>query len=1249
MQTEQQLTFDRYRLDLASEQLWCGSEEILLPGKAFALLHYLVEHAGQLVTKAELFAALWPGTAVTDSALTFCIVELRKALGDNAKAPRFIETVHRRGYRFIGPLSTLQGQTTATIERGHQQGAEGGQEVERKLMAILSADVQGYSRLMSADEVATVRTLTAYREVLTALIHRHRGRVVDTPGDNLLAEFGSVVNAVEGAVAIQRALTERNAKLTPERRMEFRIGINVGDVMVEGERIYGDGVNIAARLEGLAEAGGLCIAGTVYDQIKNKVALAYEYLGERTVKNIAEPVRVYRVTWESEGRAAPAPATTQPVVSREEKNQKAKGKNQKAKVEDLPPAPSPQHPAPMLVGRETELAQLHSWLDKALSGARQIVFVTGEPGIGKTTLLEAFLFGVRSREEFGVTKSLKSKVQGPKSPNTDPRTPSPEPWFAWGQCIEQYGSGEPYMPILEALGRLCREPDGERLIAVLQQHAPTWLVQMPALLGTSELAALQRELQGTTHERMLREMSEGIEIMTQQRPLILLLEDLQWCDYSTLVLVAALARRPERARFLLIGTYRSSDLLSPDHPLKSGIQELRIHDLCTELALPPLSQDDIATYLRNRFAGRALPPMLPHVLYRRTEGHPFFLVTVVDDLVTQGLLVQTEQQVLVHGDIDAIVQQIPDSIRLLLTHQADRLLPLECWVLEAASVIGAEFATASLAAALEMDSEEVEEWCAGLAARQLFLRPAGFSEWPDGTASERYRFVHALYQQLWHERTGMIRRQRWHYRIAERHEVAYRNRTEEIAAELAVHFEQARDYARATRYLAQAAEGAIRRCAHEEAVSHLTKSLELLRTLPDTPARTQQELALHTTLGISLQAIRGYGNPLVEQAYAQARALSARVQEPEQLFRVLFGLCQLHVVRAEYSIARTLGDQLLSLAQRSHNPALLTEAHGLVGVTLFHLGEIGAAQSHFEEGMAVYDPAHHRSLAKTYSQDPWVACRSYSAHVFWLLGYRDQAFTRVREALRYARELGHPFSEAFALHDEVFIHQLSDNVPAVRAEVEVLLALAREHGFQHWELAAHGLRGWALAREGESVVGLGLMREGSGVRQNMGSNLRMPYHHARMAELYGQAERPEEGSNQLEKALSIMTTTGERWWEAEIYRLKGTLTLQKGARGWELGAGEEVSQKSKITDPRPLTPDPQGEAEACFLKALEVSRHQQAKSLELRATMSLARLWQQQGKHHEAHTMLSDIYNWFTEGFDTKDLQEAKALLAKLS
>src|SRR5712692_1314232 len=472
---------------------------------------------------------------------------------------------------------------------------------ERKLAAILSADVKGYSRLMGADEVDTLRTLTTYREVMATLIEQHRGRVVNSVGDNLLAEFASVVEAVQCAEEIQHTLQKKNARLPRHRHMEFRIGINVGDVLVEGEQIYGDGVNIAARMEQLAEAGGICISGTVYDQIENKLVLRCEYLGEQTVKNIAQPLRVYRVQmepeaegeisrgqqeqllfflpfhldvvnaclWRGKQRISLTPKDfavlhhlavhPQQLVTHEEllkavwsdvkvspgvlkvclrRIRQALGdsptkprfietkhrqgyrfiapittdpspvQSPKYKVSGLEsePAPSPQPPVPNFVGRGAELGQLQGWLEKALSGERQVVFVTGEPGIGKTTVVRAFLEQVAAS---GVAA------------------------MGRGQCIEHYGAGEAYLPVLEALGRLCRAPGGDRLVEGMKQHAPTWLVQMPALLSTSDLEALQRKVQGATRERMLREMSEGIEVLTEQRPFILLLEDLHWSDVST--------------------------------------------------------------------------------------------------------------------------------------------------------------------------------------------------------------------------------------------------------------------------------------------------------------------------------------------------------------------------------------------------------------------------------------------------------------------------------------------------------------------------------------------------------------------------------------------------------------------------------------------------------------------------------------------------------------------------------------------
>ncbi len=387
MQTYQSLSFGPYRLDLHTGQLWRGKQEVRLTLKAAAVLRYLLARAGHVVTKDELFASVWSDTVVSDTALTSCIQELRHALHDDARKPRYLETVHRRGFRFIGKVV------------GSQQ-----------------------------EEAA----------------------------------------------------------------------------------------------------------------------------------------------------------------------------NQKAKVKDQSDwSPSPQHPAPTLVGREAGTRQLHEWLEKAVSGERQLVFVTGEPGIGKTTVVEAFLRGIGNW-------GLGSGSPPPRSGNSKFQIPKPTsqilpPWLGRGQCIEHYGAGEAYLPILEALGRLCRDETGNSVITLLRQHAPSWLVQMPALLSTAELEELQRRTAGVTRERMLRELAEALEVITAERPLVLVLEDLHWSDVSTLDLLSMLAHRQERARLLIIGTYRPVEVLTRDHPLKGIKQELQLHGQCEELALDFLSEAAVAEYLAMRF------------------------------------------------------------------------------------------------------------------------------------------------------------------------------------------------------------------------------------------------------------------------------------------------------------------------------------------------------------------------------------------------------------------------------------------------------------------------------------------------------------------------------------------------------------------------------------------------------------------------------------------------------------------------
>ncbi len=906
----------------------------------------------------------------------------------------------------------------------------------------------------------------------------------------------------------------------------------------------------------------------------------------------------------------------------------------------LPSTPEPERrniPAPqpetwslksetVLVGREIELARLQRCLEKALRGERQIVFVTGEAGIGKTTLVRAFLDQVAIAGEIAIGR---------------------------GQCIEQYGPGEAYLPVLEALGRLCRDPHGAFLLEWMRQHLPTWLVQMPALLSPTEREELQYKVQGTARERMLREMSEGIEQLTQQFPFVLLLEDVHWSDASTLDLLASVARRQEPARLLIIATYRPEEGLEEGHPLKALTQELRGHGLCYSLALPPLSDAAVAGYLEQRFPASALPTRLPQLLHRMTGGNPLFLVAVIEDLIERSILAQTEGTWGVQGEIESVGTETPENIRQLLSKQIERLGLEERRLLQAASVVGFEFATAAIAAALEAKSTDVEERCAALERHQRFVRSAGLSEWPDGTRTPRYRFRHALYQALWNERLTLNQRQQLHQRIGERLEAAYGNRVHEIAAELALHFEQGRDYQRAVRYLQQAAQNALRRSANAEAIQHASRGLELLKTLPQTSERPQQELALQITLGVPLLMTRGHTDPKVEQVYAHARELCRQVGETPQLLQVLYGLRRFYFVKGDRRAAHELGEQIFSVVQRMHEPLLLMWGHYLLGDTLFYAGDLIAAQDHLEQGVAFNVPQDHRSWVFLYGYDQKMGGLACLARTLWLLGYPDQARQRNQEALAQGQKSLHPFSLASGLIYAAVVHQFCQELQAVQEQAEAAIALSHEQGFPFFEAWGHLLRGWTLGRQGQAEEGLRLMQRGLAVFQMAGAEISRPHNLALLAEGYLTAGQTETGLHTVVEALMVGDKNDDHSYEAELYRLKGELTLQQEnqkSKPYPEPSRRSKGQKAKIPTTQHPAPSDQAEAEAeaCFHKAIAIAREQSAKSLELRATMSLAGLWQRQGKKKQAHKMLAEIYDWFTEGFGTVDLKAAKALLQEL-
>jgi predicted ATPase/DNA-binding winged helix-turn-helix (wHTH) protein len=875
----------------------------------------------------------------------------------------------------------------------------------------------------------------------------------------------------------------------------------------------------------------------------------------------------------------------------------------------LPPVmsmvpPSVGTPA-MVVGRDAELAQLHQWYAAACQGLRQVVCITGEVGIGKTTLVDAFVTQVAARTEV---------------------------WVGLGQCIEHHGPGEAYLPLLEVLGRLGRSAAGGELVALLRQYAPSWLPHLPTLVPVTELTTLERQVRGATQERMLRELAQAVEVLTTVRPLVLVLEDLHWSDSATLDWLVYMARRRETARLLVLATYRPVEAAVHAHPIRRIAPELQVHGQCAELALDYFSEAAVATYLAQRFPRAVLPEGLARVLHRRTNGNPLFMVTMVDALVRQGVLRAGGTEGDLVGELTTVAASIPQDLRQLLERHVEQLAVEEQTLLEAASAAGAEFAVAAVAAAVEWPVVDVEEQCAALARRGQFVQECGTDAWPDGTVASRYGFLHALYRETLYARVPLGRRVRWHQRIGHRLEAGYGPQVRERAAELAEHFVRGHDPVRAVRYLHYAGQQSGQRSAHQEALQHLTRGLELLATLPDTPARVRQELDLLITLGPVLSATKGYGALEVEHTYTRAREICQQMGDTLQLSQVLWGLLTCCVVRAEHQTARQLGEQLLTLAQRQQDATLLCLGHFAVGAALYNLGEFAPAREHLEQSIALDDPQQYRAHPFLFGMDLGIFCRSWAAHALWLLGYSDQALTMSHTALARARELSHPFSLALALNYAAILHQFRREGRATHERTKAATVLCREQGFAYYLTWGPILQGWVLAEQGQDEEGMALMRQGMVSLQATGAQLRVPYYLALQAETCGKTGQIAEGLRLLAEALAQAHKTGEHWWEAEVYRLQGELRLRSHVRSLE----PEVS-----------TPDL--EAEACFQQALGIARQQHAKSLELRAAMSLARLWQQQGKRHEAQQLLAPVYGWFTEGFDAADLQEAKGLLEGLA
>ena len=854
------------------------------------------------------------------------------------------------------------------------------------------------------------------------------------------------------------------------------------------------------------------------------------------------------------------------------------------------------------VGRDTEQSQLHTYLRRALARERQVVFVTGEPGIGKSTLVEQLLRHVRQSSRMSI---------------------------GLGQCLEQYGEGEAYLPILDALSRLCKGKRSGLCRRVLSRHAPSWMLQMSGLLSEEERAALQQQVQGMTRQRMVYELAEGLEALSAEIPLILVLEDLHWSDYSTIEFISHLARRREPARLLIIGTYRPGDIAGSTHPLKSMQQELSLRGECQELALQRLAPDDIAAYIALRFPDNTVGDAIAQTVYERTEGNALFMLNVVNVLASRDphYLLDPDKEYWERKEDTATID-IPATLQQMIATRLDKLTATDRQALEAASLIGRDFSAAAVAAAIEQDTVQVEDVCVEIARHGQFLESTGPSEWPDGTVATQFRFSHELYREILSAEITAGRRIRLHQRIGERLEAGYGAQCKEVAGDLAIHFEHGRDYARAIQHLQQAAENANFRCAYHEAILHLRKGLQLLEHLPDTIQRAEQELMLQAALGATFISTQGFAAKEVEQAYSRARTLCQQVDDSPQLPWVLRGLTAFYSVRAEHQVAYGLAKQCFDLATARQDRIFLVGAHLELASALIYLGDFSSALQFLEKGTLLYNSQEHDAHAFVYGQHFGVSCLTRMAAPLWYLGYPEQALEKSREALALARKQPHTFSLAYALAFVAVFHSSRREWDITQRYAEEVITLSAEHGFPIWAALGNILRGAALAMQGQAKEGIILLREGLEAWRDTGAEVAQPRLLALFIEAYLQLGMTEEGGRVLDEAFALLNKSDERWWEAELYRVKGELLLARKTR-------ESVVQEADV--------------EQCFQTALDVARSQSAKAFELRAAMSLGRLWKKLGRGDDALRLLEEIYNWFTEGFDTTDLREAKILIEQLS
>ncbi len=1042
-------------------------------------------------------------------------------------------------------------------------------EGERKQVTVLFADIKDSTELIrDLDPEAAQQLLDPVLHAMMAAVHRYEGTVNQVLGDGIMALFGAplahedhALRACYAALTMQTAMREYTETVRRAHGIEMRIrvGLNSGEVVV---RAIGNDLHMD-----YSAVGQTTHLAARMEQLAMPGTIRLTAATLRLVEGLVQvqalgPIPV---------RGMPEPVEVFELVGAST----LRGRLQAAAVRGLT----------RFVGREAELAAVRQALEQAGAGHGQVVVVVGEAGVGKSRLVYECVHA--------------HHTQG---------------WRVLESTSVSYGKATPYFPVVDLLKRYVHVEDADEprtvrsrvtgqvltLDETLQETIPALLWLLDALPDDSPFRTLEAQQR---RQRALEALKRVLLRESQVQPLLLVVEDLHWIDAETQALLDTLVESLPTARLLLLVNYR------PEYQhgwgSKTYYTQVRLDPL------PPASADALLQALLGD--DPSLAP-LKRLLIERTEGNPFFLEESVRALVETGILTGEPGAYRLTRPLPDIA--VPATVQAVLAARIDRLPPDAKRLLQTAAVIGTEVPFPLLQTVADLAPETLHRSLAQLQGAEFLYETHLFPE-------RVHTFKHALTQNVAYQSLLTSTRQQVHRQIAQALETLFPETAETQPELLAHHYTAAALPEPAVAYWQRAGQRALDRSAHLEAINHVTTGIELLKTLPKTPEHTQQALTLHLALGAALLVTKGQAAPEVERAYTQARALCQQVGETPELVPILFGLWRFYHARAQLHTARELGETLLRLAQPAPDPALAVIAHQALGNTLLCLGALPAARQHLEEGIARYTPDQRRVPAFRSGHDPGVACRALAAWSLWLLGYPEQALAHIHDALALAHTLSHPYSLAYAWCWAAIIPQLRRDVLAVHEQAEACVALSTEQGFPFWASTGTILRGWALAMQGQGEGGLAQVRQGIAAWRATGGAVLGPYFCTLLADVSARLGHPEDGLQTLAEAHTLMEQQEDRWWEAEVCRLRGVLLLQQ-----------------------PGTP--QAEAETWLQRALDVARRQEAKSLELRAAMSLSRLWQQQSKCAEARELLAPVYTWFTEGFDTADLQEARALLGEL-